>query len=67
MQCEMCGKDVEEFYRTRIEGTILNVCKSCAAHGEVLKETTRERKEDIKKLGVESPSKPESIEELVEG
>jgi len=67
MQCEMCGKDVEEFYRTRIEGTILNVCKSCAAHGEVLKEIRPEPKKDIKKQVVENPSKPEIIEELVEG
>lgn len=34
--CEICGAEVEKLSRARIEGTVLEVCKNCAALGEVL-------------------------------
>ena len=34
MLCEMCGNDVEETRRVRIEGTILRLCGACARFGE---------------------------------
>ncbi len=54
MQCEMCGKEARLF-KTRIEGTVLNVCRSCSAYGEVISEVKREvlPKRKIK------PKKPE--------
>jgi len=39
MPCDLCGSD-EELYATEIEGTRLNVCKSCSQFGKVIKKTT---------------------------
>jgi putative transcription factor len=36
MLCEMCGKETPTTARVRIEGTILNLCESCARFGERL-------------------------------
>jgi putative transcription factor len=36
MLCEMCGKDVEMLTRTRVEGSVLNVCADCSRFGVVL-------------------------------
>ena len=63
----MCGKVTEDYYRIRIESTILNVCKSCAAYGEVLQQVKTEVKKEIKKEPIQKPAEPEIIEELVEG
>lgn len=35
--CDMCGKETI-LYKTIIEGGILEVCKNCCKHGEVLEE-----------------------------
>ncbi len=35
MQCEMCGTD-EQLYKVKIEGTVMNVCKGCSGHGNVM-------------------------------
>lgn len=34
-QCEMCGRD-SELVDAIVEGTILSVCRNCAAHGDVV-------------------------------
>lgn len=48
--CDMCGKDTRLF-RTKIEGTVMNVCRSCSRHGQVLKEV---------RVDVRTPSKETS-------
>ena len=35
MNCDMCGKEAE-LYRTRIEGTEMNLCKPCSQYGEAI-------------------------------
>ncbi len=34
MQCDMCGSETELF-KAEIEGTTLNVCRSCAKYGKI--------------------------------
>jgi len=63
----MCGKELEEHYRARIEGTVLNVCRSCASYGEVLQQIKTEVKKELKKEPVQKPAEPVILEELVEG
>jgi putative transcription factor len=36
MLCEMCGKDVPQTSRAKIEGTVLNVGPECAKFGQLL-------------------------------
>ena len=36
MLCEMCGQDVAATSRTRIEGSVLNLCPECARFGVIL-------------------------------
>jgi putative transcription factor len=36
MLCEMCGKDVEQTSRVRIEGSVLQLCADCAKFGKAL-------------------------------
>lgn len=62
----MCGKEINEFYRARIEGTILNVCKNCASYGKIV-EAVKSKGEVIEiKKKTEKPPEPEIIETLVE-
>ena len=37
MQCDICGKEAV-LHRTKIEGTIMNVCRECSSYGVELKE-----------------------------
>ena len=37
MMCEMCGKEMASLMQVRIEGSVLNVCKSCARFGDNVK------------------------------
>jgi putative transcription factor len=36
MLCEMCGKDVPQTSRAKVETTVLNVCPDCARFGTLL-------------------------------
>jgi uncharacterized protein (TIGR00270 family) len=51
MQCDLCGSE-EKLYKARIEGTELNVCKGCAAHGVVLGEVKEPAEEVVEKKKV---------------
>lgn len=44
MQCDMCGRSEEHLYLTDIEGTQLQVCKSCVGYGRVIKKVDPDRK-----------------------
>ncbi len=35
--CDMCGKNDEFLVSAEIEGTILNVCRSCSRYGKIIK------------------------------
>ena len=59
----MCGKDAE-LYLTRIEGTELNVCKSCSSFGTVISEPKKVEPNKRKKKPVKE--EPEIIESVVE-
>lgn len=41
--CELCGRDVDETTKTRIEGASLKVCNSCADMGEEVETATRKK------------------------
>jgi len=36
MECEICGKKVQKLLKIEVEGTKMEVCHSCAAHGRVV-------------------------------
>lgn len=64
MLCDMCGKEAELF-KAIVEGTQLNVCKSCSRYGKVLKKVkpkTADKPEPVKKIEI---VQKEEIEELV--
>lgn len=63
MDCEMCGAKTKLF-KTKIEGTEMNVCRSCSRYGEILAEV-REPK-PVKKSSV---STSQSIErgQIIQG
>ena len=45
MKCEICGKPIEgRPIRTKIDGSVLEVCKECSKFGRVQKDTPLERK-----------------------
>ncbi|AMK15508.1 multiprotein bridging factor aMBF1 [Methanobrevibacter olleyae] len=45
MNCEICGKPMEgKPIRTKIDGSVLEVCKECSKFGRVQKDTALERK-----------------------
>ena len=45
MNCEICGKPIEgRHIRTKIDGSVLEVCKECSKFGRVQKDTPLERK-----------------------
>lgn len=52
----MCGKETQLF-KTEVEGTILNVCSSCAKFGSILGQV--KEKAEIK------PKKQEPVEEII--
>jgi putative transcription factor len=67
MQCEMCGKSVESYFRVKTEGTILNVCGKCRGFGELIQAVTPAPEKKIEKIAKPKPAEPEIIEDLVEG
>jgi putative transcription factor len=46
MPCEMCGKE-GELFRSKVEGTILNVCQRCSGFGTVLGEVNLVQKSAV--------------------
>lgn len=43
MECEICGKPVYELHKIAVEGSIINVCNSCARFGLALKGNMAEK------------------------
>lgn len=67
MQCEMCGKEIELIYKSKIEGTLLKVCKECAKYGKIIESAKIKTDIELKKEAKpEKPPEPEIIETLVE-
>ncbi len=42
MNCELCGLSDERFYKTEIDGAILNVCQKCSKFGRVIEEVSNQ-------------------------
>ena len=62
MQCDMCGSE-ERLFKTNIEGTILNVCKTCAKFGKIISEIKPVEKVKPKKIVItEQEPEPEIIQ-----
>ncbi len=58
MQCEMCGSNAGRLLKADIEGSVMNVCSSCARFGKLIKappvyEKRIERKREPDKKPVE--------------
>ncbi len=66
MTCDMCGSE-ENLYKADIEGSILNVCKSCSRFGKIIAEIKEPEKIKHKKIIITEPEpEPEIIEMVVE-
>ena len=66
MNCEMCGRETEELYKTNVEGTIMALCIKCSKFGKVIEAPKRPAPaaRAIRRM-VELPKKPEIIETVV--
>jgi putative transcription factor len=42
MRCEICDKNTEELYETKVQGSLLTICKECSKFGEVVKVIKKE-------------------------
>jgi len=42
MRCEICDKNTEELYETKVQGSLLTICKECSKFGEVIKVIKKE-------------------------
>ncbi len=47
MMCDMCGKEAELF-KTEIEGTMLNVCETCAKFGTIIEKVKKPVETELK-------------------
>jgi putative transcription factor len=65
MACDMCGSE-KKLFKADIEGSILNVCKSCSRFGKVISEIKEPEKIKPKKIIIESGPEPEIIEMIVD-
>lgn len=45
MECEICDKNSDELYETKVQGAVLLLCKECSRFGEVIKTTRKKRVE----------------------
>jgi len=67
MICELCGKEVEELYKTIVEGSTLSLCKECSSFGKVIgKETQGSKEANPKQPQVVSTRQASPIEETNE-
>ena len=66
MECEICGKPIEgRPIRTKIDGSVLEVCKECSKYGRVQKDTPLERKFVSRdKKGKPAKKKPQQNQNL---
>ena len=64
MPCDICGSE-EKLYHVVIEGTELQVCKSCSRFGKILKPVKEERKEEKKAEKIEEVHEKEVVEMIV--
>ena len=67
MECEICGKPIEgKPIRTKIDGSVLEVCKECSKYGRVQRDTPLERQfvSRNKKGNPQKKNKPQSKQNL---
>ena len=60
MICELCGKTVEELYRTAVEGSSLSLCKECSSFGKVIGKETKGPAKLLQKQIQKNPISPKS-------
>jgi putative transcription factor len=54
MICELCGKEVEELYKTVVEGSTLSLCKECSSFGKVIGRQSQKSQEP-------APKQPQAV------
>ena len=57
MICELCGRQFERGVKLRIEGSVINSCRNCSNHGEVI-EPVKSKPKAKKKASASPPKKP---------
>ena len=64
MNCDLCGSE-EQLFKTKIEGTILNVCRSCASHGKIIASVEKPQFETKQKKFVLKEEPQEEVIQLI--
>ena len=59
MMCELCGKEITEGLRVRLEGGLVTACRGCAGLGEVVSEVKPVRKKTPVHADSAAAEKPE--------
>ncbi len=70
MQCEICGRHIEEGKRLRVEGSVVVACDGCSRYGDVIGEAKYPptRKRSVEKKIIDKRAGFINVEEnLVEG
>jgi uncharacterized protein (TIGR00270 family) len=71
MICELCGKNANEGFRVRLEGSVVSACEGCSKLGEIVSKVKTETPKPKHKAIVSEANKPEirtEVEfELIEG
>ncbi len=63
--CEMCGKETEDLFKARIEGTEMAVCRPCTKYGKVFA-SLKQKDAKAKKFSIPQPKEEKPEETIVE-
>jgi len=61
----MCGKETEDLFKARIEGTEMAVCRPCTKYGKVFS-SIKQRDEKTKKFSLTQPKEEKPEETVIE-
>ncbi|MBW2964859.1 TIGR00270 family protein, partial [Candidatus Woesearchaeota archaeon] len=63
--CDMCGSQTEQTFKTKIEGSVLDLCKGCSRFGEVIQTPRFSSKNIPQSRPVERPKRKEVLQLIV--
>ena len=64
--CDLCGREVMDYYEAIIEGSLLNVCSNCSKFGNIVNVKKLNKVKDEKKTKISSDLKKKAKELFTE-